>query len=210
MRFPDFKKAKFVKGIPKTWCIESLKEHITIVRGKSYTSEEIDDNNGDHAFINLKNMKRNGGFRLDGTKFFSGKFKKEQVVMPGDIVMAVTDMTQDRLIVGRVARVPLTEYKEYIIEAENLIWQFTSISQNNNLNYLNNLNKLEKYKKYTKLNNIYYEYDMLICKINTEYNKDSDKMNVELLKDHNILLEYLYKLKAEHMDDDIINFIIIN
>jgi type I restriction enzyme S subunit len=118
MRFPGYKKAKFVKGIPKTWTIESLKDHITIVRGKSYTSEEIDDNTGDHAFINLKNMKRNGGFRLDGTKFFSGKFKKEQVVLPGDIVMAVTDMTQDRLIVGRVARVPLTEHKEYVISLD--------------------------------------------------------------------------------------------
>jgi type I restriction enzyme S subunit len=118
MRFPDYKKAKFEKGIPKTWTIENLKEHITIVRGKSYTSEEIDDNNGDHAFINLKNMKRNGGFRLDGTKFFSGKFKKEQIVRPGDIVMAVTDMTQDRLIVGRVARVPLTEHKEYVISLD--------------------------------------------------------------------------------------------
>jgi type I restriction enzyme S subunit len=118
MRFPGYKKAKFVKGIPKTWTIESLKDHITIVRGKSYTSEEIDDNTGDHAFINLKNMKRNGGFRFDGTKFFSGKFKKEQVVLPGDIVMAVTDMTQDRLIVGRVARVPLTEHKEYVISLD--------------------------------------------------------------------------------------------
>jgi len=118
MRFPGYKQAKFVKGIPKKWTIESLKDHITIVRGKSYTSEEIDDNSGDHAFINLKNMKRNGGFRLDGTKFFSGKFKKEQVVMPGDIVMAITDMTQDRLIVGRVARVPLTEHKEYVISLD--------------------------------------------------------------------------------------------
>ncbi len=118
MRFPGYKKAKFVKGIPETWTIESLKDHITIVRGKSYTSEEIDDNSGDRAFINLKNMKRNGGFRLDGTKFFSGKFKNEQVVMPGDIVMAVTDMTQDRLIIGRVARVPLTEHKEYVISLD--------------------------------------------------------------------------------------------
>ena len=95
-----------------------LQKHIKIVRGKSYTSQEIDDNKGEYPFINLKNMNRGGGFRLDGTKFFTGKFKKEQIVTPGAIVMAVTDMTQDRLIVGRVARVPLTEHKEYVISLD--------------------------------------------------------------------------------------------
>jgi hypothetical protein len=89
-------------------------------------------------------------------------------------------------------------YKEYITEAENLICQFINISQNN---------KLNKIDKYNKLNNIYYKYDMIICRINTEYNKDSYKMNVELLKDHSSLLEYLYKLKSEHMDNDIINLL---
>ncbi|MCD6069303.1 MAG: restriction modification system specificity domain protein [Bacteroidetes bacterium] len=118
MRFPGYKRVKFEKGIPKTWKIESLKQHIVIMRGKSYTSEEIDDSFGDNAFINLKNMKRGGGFRLGGTKYFTGKFKKEQVVFPGDIVMAVTDMTQDRLIVGRVARVPLTEHREYVFSLD--------------------------------------------------------------------------------------------
>ena len=133
MRFPNYKKTKFEKGIPKSWKVESLAKHISIVRGKSYTSEEIDDSKGDHPFINLKNMKRGGGFRLDGTKFFTGKFKKEQIVVPGDIVMAVTDMTQDRLIVGRVARVPLTEFKEYVISLD--ISKIVSLSLPNDYIY---------------------------------------------------------------------------
>lgn len=118
MRFPGYKQAKFKKGIPEGWVTEKFEKHIKIVRGKSYTSQEIDDNTGEYPFINLKNMNRGGGFRLDGTKYFTGKFKKEQIVKPGDIVMAVTDMTQDRLIVGRVARVPLTEHKEYVISLD--------------------------------------------------------------------------------------------
>lgn len=118
MRFPGYKEVKFKKGIPEGWITEKFEKHIKIVRGKSYTSQEIDDNIGEYPFINLKNMNRGGGFRLDGTKYFTGKFKKEQIVTPGDIVMAVTDMTQDRLIVGRVARVPLTEHKEYLISLD--------------------------------------------------------------------------------------------
>ncbi|MBS1651855.1 MAG: restriction endonuclease subunit S [Bacteroidetes bacterium] len=133
MRFPNYKKTKFEKGIPKSWKVERLDKHISIVRGKSYTSEEIDDNKGDYPFINLKNIKRGGGFRLDGTKFFTGKFKKEQIVLPGDIVMAVTDMTQDRLIVGRVARVPLTEFKEYVISLD--ISKIVSLSLPNDYIY---------------------------------------------------------------------------
>lgn len=118
MRFPGYQQAKFKKGIPDGWVTEKFEKHIKVVRGKSYTSQEIDDNNGEYPFINLKNMNRGGGFRLDGIKYFTGKFKKEQIVIPGDIVMAVTDMTQDRLIVGRVARVPLTEHKEYVISLD--------------------------------------------------------------------------------------------
>lgn len=118
MRFPGYRNAKFKKGMPEGWVSERFEQHITIVRGKSYTSEEIDDVKGTHAFINLKNINRGGGFRLDGTKFYSGKFKQEQLVKPGDIVMAVTDMTQERSVVGRVARVPLTNFNEYVISLD--------------------------------------------------------------------------------------------
>jgi type I restriction enzyme S subunit len=118
MRFPGYMKAKFVKGIPKEWSSERFEKHIKIVRGKSYTSEEIDDEKGSYPFINLKNINRGGGFRLDGTKFYSGKFKQDQLVIPGDIVMAVTDMTQARSVVGRVARVPLTNFNEYVISLD--------------------------------------------------------------------------------------------
>lgn len=118
MRFPGFEKVKFTKGIPKDWVSERLDNHIDIVRGRSYTGEEIDDNFGTVPFINLKNINRGGGFRLDGIKYYSGKFKNEQIVRPGDVIMAVTDMTQDRSVVGRFARVPMTEYEEYVISLD--------------------------------------------------------------------------------------------
>jgi len=89
-------------------------------------------------------------------------------------------------------------YQEYINQAENLI----NIFNNTHLNL-----SLDKIEKYNKLNNIYYRYDMLICKLNTEFNRDSDKMKVELLNNHTHVLEYLYKLRTDKMDDIIINFI---
>lgn len=82
-----------------------LKEIIQIVRGLSYSTEEIDVDDGINL-INLKNIQSFGGFRRDGTKLYDGKYKNEQVVDYGDLIMGVTDMTQDRRTVGSVALIP--------------------------------------------------------------------------------------------------------
>lgn len=60
-------------------------------------------------FINLKNINSYGGFRRDGTKKYSGDFKEKQLVKCGDLVMGVTDMTQDRRTVGWTGLIPNME-----------------------------------------------------------------------------------------------------
>lgn len=82
-----------------------LKEIISITRGLSYSSEEISCVDGNNL-INLKNIQGYGGFRLDGTKKYNGKYKPEQIVKEGNLIMGVTDMTQDRRTVGSVALIP--------------------------------------------------------------------------------------------------------
>ena len=82
-----------------------LSDFITIYRGKSYAGDELSDTEG-LPFVNLKCIDRNGGFRKSGLKRFTGKYKDTQKVIAGDIVMAVTDMTQDRRIIARAARIP--------------------------------------------------------------------------------------------------------
>lgn len=106
-RFPSYEKAKFNKdGLPEGWEIIGLNDCITIYRGKSYSSEDLVENGDSIPFVNLKCIKRFGGFRKDGLKFFSGTYKEFHKVNKGDIVMAVTDMTQERMIVARPARIP--------------------------------------------------------------------------------------------------------
>lgn len=85
--------------------VVKLQEIINISRGLSYSSEEIDCTEGNNL-INLKNIQGYGGFRLDGTKKYNGKYKTEQIVNEGDLIMGVTDMTQDRRTVGSVALIP--------------------------------------------------------------------------------------------------------
>lgn len=78
---------------------------LTIYRGKSYRGDELSESGG-IPFINLKCMDRDGGFRKSGLKKFTGNYKDTHKAVAGDIVMAITDMTQDRRIVARAARVP--------------------------------------------------------------------------------------------------------
>lgn len=82
-----------------------LTDIVSYSRGLSYSSEEIDCEDG-NDLINLKNIQAFGGFRLDGTKKYDGQYKEEQVVKEGDLIMGVTDMTQDRRTVGSVALIP--------------------------------------------------------------------------------------------------------
>lgn len=106
-RFPGHEKAKMGKdGFPEGWKEMKLDDCIFIYRGKSYSSEDLIENEKSIPFVNLKCIKRFGGFRKDGVKPFSGSYKEHQKVQQGDLVMAVTDMTQERMIVARIARIP--------------------------------------------------------------------------------------------------------
>lgn len=119
-RFPNWENTEFEKGVPKDWRTINSGEFIDVVKGKSYTSPEIHDGFVDESlpFINLKNFNRGGGYRRNGLKFYTGKYANNQKTYQDDIVMAVTDMTQDRAVVGRVARVPKLNFEFAIISLD--------------------------------------------------------------------------------------------
>ena len=106
MRFPGADQTEFSKGIPCNWRHQRLNEVCSIVKGKSYAAEDLSDDDTAMPFVTLKSFNRGGGYRGAGLKFYKGDFKDDQIVRQGDIVMAVTDMTQDRLVVGQAARIP--------------------------------------------------------------------------------------------------------
>jgi len=95
--------------VPNGWHVGALGEALMVRRGKSYKGTELADEGG-MPFVTLKCFVRDGGFRRDGVKRFIGDAKPHQYVRVGDIVMAVTDMTQERRLIARAARIPrLTE-----------------------------------------------------------------------------------------------------
>ena len=104
LRFPEHENTKIVDGVPEGWEKKRLGEIFTFVRGKSYTSKEL-SNNG-ILMINLKNIQAFGGYKRNAEKRFIGKYKDDQITYKGDLIMGVTDMTQERRLVGHVALVP--------------------------------------------------------------------------------------------------------
>lgn len=106
MRFPNYETTAFSKGIPNGWDVVPFGQHCRVVKGKSYASEDLVDDTAAMPFVTLKSFNRGGGYRAGGLKHYKGEFKTQQLVKQGDIVMAVTDMTQDRVVVGQAALVP--------------------------------------------------------------------------------------------------------
>ncbi len=119
LRFPNYQNTKIVDGIPEGWEKKKLNNYLKFFRGKSYSSEDIEKEEG-LPFVNLKCINRNGGFRRDGLKVFGGKFQGTNIAYSGDIIMAVTDMTQDRAIVGRVGRIPKMNYEKFIFSMDTI------------------------------------------------------------------------------------------
>ena len=107
-RFPGYEDVEFEEGIPSNWNYVKLGDIVSFERGISYSSAEIDCDDGINL-INLKNIQPYGGFRREGTKKYNGRYKESQIVKAGDLILGVTDMTQDRRTVGSVALIPSIE-----------------------------------------------------------------------------------------------------
>ena len=105
LRFPGYKNVEIVDGIPEGWNIRSFNEVFSYVRGKSYKSSELSESEG-ALLVNLKNINAFGGYKRNAEKRYLGTYKADQSLDAGDIVMGVTDMTQERRLVGHVAIVP--------------------------------------------------------------------------------------------------------
>lgn len=103
--------------LPEGWQNAIVSDVFSLGRGRSYKSSELAESGG-MPFVNLKCILRDGGFKASGLKRYTGDFKQGHVVSRGDIVMAVTDMTQERRIVGRVGRVPLLDEQAAVISMD--------------------------------------------------------------------------------------------
>ena len=100
--------------IPKGWIAKNIGAIAEVVKGKSYSSSDLVENSTT-ALVSLKSFSRGGGFRLDGFKSYGGKYKPEQVVRAGDLIVAYTDVTQNADVIGKPAIVISVERYETLV-----------------------------------------------------------------------------------------------
>ena len=100
------------KEVPEGWEVGRLGDYITTTSGCAYTSKGLEQS--EEALVTLKSIGIDG-FKQEGFKEYTGEYKEKQVVEDGDIVVAHTDLTQHRIILGKPAIVrDLGKYKKMI------------------------------------------------------------------------------------------------
>ncbi len=77
-RFPGHEGVKMVESelglIPQGWEVNNFGEVSQLHRGKSYRSQEFSRRcKRELPFLNLKNIDREGGYRIDGLKWYDGR-----------------------------------------------------------------------------------------------------------------------------------------
>jgi type I restriction enzyme S subunit len=93
------------RGIPEGWRVVTLRDLADLDKGLSYTGEGLVDVGG-MPMIGLGCFAGNGEFKGDNIKRYQGEYRDRHLVRTGDLLIANTDMTQNRVILGSPALLP--------------------------------------------------------------------------------------------------------
>ena len=104
--------------IPLGWEIEKIGHLVEIVKGRSYRSRELKES--DVALVSIKSIRRGGGYQPDNLRPYTGKYNPEQVITPGELVIAYTDLTQEAEILGKPAIVRGDEKYQTLVPSLHL------------------------------------------------------------------------------------------
>lgn len=96
-----------------------LADITTCTKGVSYKSADLLPSCT--SLVTLKSIDRNGGYKSDGLKPYVGPYKPQQVTLPGEVVIAQTDLTQGAEVVGRAVRVPAEDSAATLVASLDLV-----------------------------------------------------------------------------------------
>jgi type I restriction enzyme S subunit len=111
--FADSFEPSELGDIPRGWSIIRLGDFASLDKGVSYKGQFFSDEGT--PMINLGCLLGGGRFSFQNLKYYTGEYRSTHTVKPGDIVLANTDITQKREVLGSPALVPPFEsQKRYI------------------------------------------------------------------------------------------------
>ena len=117
--FPDRLVESELGEVPEGWGVRRLGDCVDYVPGRSYRSADLNESNT--ALVTLKSMKRGGGYSPHGLKSYTGRYKPEQAIRPGEVVVSHTDVTQAAEVIGRAARVGATRKYDTLVASLDLM-----------------------------------------------------------------------------------------
>jgi len=99
----DLTRTLFKLSAARTAGRRRLTEVANIIKGISYRGVDLQPS--DTALVTLKSITRTGLYTDRGLKPYIGAYSTPQIVSPGDVIVAQTDLTQAAEVVGRAVRV---------------------------------------------------------------------------------------------------------
>ena len=96
--FPDSFEDSELGEIPSGWKVRSIGDFYAVNKGLSYKGKFLTEHG--MPMINLGCFGGNGIFLKEKIKPYSGEFKERHIISKGDIAIANTDMTQNRITLG--------------------------------------------------------------------------------------------------------------
>lgn len=116
--FPSMFQDSPLGKIPQGWEVEKIGNLVEIIKGRSYRSSELTES--DVALVSIKSIRRGGGYLPDNLRPYTGKYNPEQVIIPGELVIAYTDLTQEAEILGKPAIVRGDEKYQTLVPSLHL------------------------------------------------------------------------------------------
>jgi type I restriction enzyme S subunit len=95
-----------LQSIPPGWARRNFGEVARLVKGITYTSDQYCEPGEGAAFLTIKSVAKNGGYKPEGIKYYSGPISVQQELKDGDLLIANTDLTRAGDIVGCPIVVP--------------------------------------------------------------------------------------------------------
>lgn len=91
----------------------------SLTKGVSYRSLDLRESRT--SLVTLKSFDRTGGYKPSGLKPFAGKYKPAQRILPGELAVAQTDLTQGAEVVGRAIRIPASRAADILVASLDLV-----------------------------------------------------------------------------------------
>lgn len=145
---------KMAETLFRQWFVEEAKDEwkeirlgsiVEVINGVSYKSDDL--NSSTTSMVTLKSFDRNGGFRMDGFKEYTGKFKEQHILKEGDLVVAHTDITQEAEVIGNPVMVIGNPKYETLVFSMDLV-KVISKSENYTNEFLYLLMKSREFKEH--------------------------------------------------------------